>query len=130
MAARPEFRKSQGVVPCGVGGVIDFKEEGLMSAGLDVWPTERAMGQNRVALLDACRVVDGRLAARLTAELGHKISFFLTPTEAPEHASHGVQARPDRAFMPFVRFPNWYFCPRCRVLKHIPWNSQTSSNTL
>ena len=42
MAARPEFRKSQGVVPFGVGAVIDFKEEALMSAGLDVWPTEKA----------------------------------------------------------------------------------------
>ena len=74
--------------------------------------------------MEACRVIDGRLAARLTAELGRKISFFLTPAEAPEHAGH-VVPKPDRAFMPFVRFPNWYFCPRCRVLKHIPWNSQS-----
>lgn len=88
-----------------------------MSAGLDVWPTEKANGQNGVALMEACRVIDGRLAARLTAELGRKISFFLTPAEAPERAGHGVQAKPDLAFMPFVRFPNWYFCPRCRVLK-------------
>jgi Domain of unknown function (DUF1998) len=130
MAARPDFRKSQGVVPFGVGAVIDFKEEALMSAGLDVWPTERAMGEVRVALLDACRVVDGRLAARLTAEAGRRISFFLTPAEAPERAAHGVQAKPDRAFMPFVRFPNWYFCPRCRVLKRIPWNSPSRGEAL
>jgi hypothetical protein len=62
MPARAEFRKSQGVVPFGVGAIIDFKEEALMSAGLDVWPTERALGEIRVALMDACRVVDGRLA--------------------------------------------------------------------
>jgi hypothetical protein len=130
MAARPEFRKSQGVVPFGVGAVIDFKEEALMSAGLDVWPSERAMGQNRVALLDACRVVDGRLAARLTAELGRKISYFLTPAEAPERSAVGVAPKPDRALMPFVRFPNWYFCPRCRVLKEIPWNSQSRGDAL
>lgn len=130
MAARPEFRKSQGVVPFGVGAVIDFKEEALMSAGLDVWPTEKATGQNRVALMEACRVIDGRLAARLTAELGRKISFFLTPAEAPERAGLGAQFKPDRAFMPFVRFPNWYFCPRCRVLKHIPWNSQSGGSIM
>ncbi len=130
MAARPEFRKSQGVVPFGVGAVIDFKEEALMSAGLDVWPTEVATGQNRAALMAACRVIDGRLAARLTADLGRKISFFLAPAEAPERASRGVEAKPDRAFMPFMRFPNWYFCPRCRVLKHIPWNSQSRGDTL
>jgi hypothetical protein len=79
--------------------------------------------------MEACRVIDGRLAARLTAELGRKISFFLTPAEAPEHAGH-VVPKPDRAFMPFVRFPNWYFCPRCRVLKHIPWNSQSGGFTM
>jgi hypothetical protein len=101
MAARPEFRKSQGVVPFGVGAVIDFKEEALMSAGLDVWPTEGATGQNRAALMAACRVIDGRLAARLTAELMRKILFFLTPAEAPERASRGVEHKPDRAFMPF-----------------------------
>jgi hypothetical protein len=41
MAARPEFRKSQGVVPFGVGAVIDFKEEALMSRGSTIWPTEK-----------------------------------------------------------------------------------------
>jgi hypothetical protein len=130
MAARPEFRKSQGVVPFGVGAVIDFKEEALMSAGLDVWPTERALGENRIALMNACRIVDGRLAARLTIEQGRRISFFLTPAEAPERASHGVQPKLDRAFMPFVRFPNWYFCPRCRVLKYISWNGQSHGDSL
>jgi hypothetical protein len=130
MAARSEFRKSQGVVPFGVGAIIDFKEEALMAAGLDVWPTEKAIGHYRAALLDACRVVDGRLAARLTADLGRKISFFLSPAEAPERGGYNAQPRPDRAFMPFVRFPNWYFCPRCRVLKFIPWNIQSGGGTL
>jgi Domain of unknown function (DUF1998) len=130
MAARPEFRRSQGVVPFGVGAVIDFKEEALMAAGLDVWPSEHATGARRAALMNACRVEDGRLAARLTAETGRKISFFLAPAEAPEPGSFGVQPRPDRALMPFVRFPNWYFCPRCRVLKRIPWNTRSRSATL
>ena len=62
MAARSELRRSQGVVPFGVGAVIDFKEESLMSAGLDVWPTEQTSGEMRAALLVACQVLDGRLA--------------------------------------------------------------------
>src|SRR5262249_53392325 len=102
----------------------------LMAAGLDVWPTERATGERYTALMEGCRVVDGRLAARLTGELGRKITFFLSPAEAPERGQRGVQPRDDRALMPFVRFPNWYFCPRCRVLKRIPWNIQSGGNTL
>jgi hypothetical protein len=130
VAARPEFRKSQGVVPFGVGAVIDFKEEALMAAGLDAWPTEKVIGERRASLFEACRVVDGRLAVRLTAELGRKISYFLSPAEAPERSAYGAQSRHDRALMPFVRFPNWYFCPRCRVLKFIPWNIQSRGDTL
>jgi hypothetical protein len=130
MATQPEFRKSQGVVPFGVGATIDFENESLMSAGLDMWPFEKADGNARAAILNACQVVDGRLARRLSSELGRRIEFFLSPTEAPERASFKKQAQPERAFMPFVRFPNWYFCPRCRVLKQIPWNTQSGSESL
>ena len=76
MAARPEFRRSQGVVPFGVGAVIDFKEEALMSAGLDVWPTERATGENRVALMNACRVDRRPFGRQADGRTGRKISFF------------------------------------------------------
>ena len=38
--ARPEFRRSQGVVPFGVGAIIDFPDESLMAAGLDAWTIE------------------------------------------------------------------------------------------
>ncbi|CAM3276146.1 DUF1998 domain-containing protein [Asticcacaulis taihuensis] len=101
-----------------------------MSAGLDMWPSEQAVGETRVALLNACQVVDSRLAARLTQELGRKIRYFLTPAQAPERHAFGAQVKPDTAYMPFVRFPNWYFCPRCRVLKQIPWNSQSAADSM
>ncbi len=127
---RPEFRSSQGVVPFGVGAIIDFSDESLMSAGLDVWPYEQADPVARTEILKSCQVLDGRLATRLTNELGRTIRFFLSPTEAPDFRTLGAAPRLDRAPMPFVRFPNWYFCPRCRVLKHIPWNTQSRSDSL
>lgn len=130
LATRSELRRSQGVVPFGVGAVIDFKDGSLMSAGLDVWPTEQATGEVRAALLEACQVLDGRLADRLSQELGRPIRYFLSPAEAQERASMGSVPRIDRAPMPFVRFPNWYFCPRCRVLKNVPWNAQSSADVL
>jgi hypothetical protein len=91
MATQPEFRKSQGIVPFGVGATIDFENESLMSAGLDVWPFEKASGEARSMILNACQVVDGRLARRLSAELERKIEFFLSPTEAPERGGFGLQ---------------------------------------
>ena len=125
-----EFRRSQGVVPFGVGAVVDFADEALMTAGLDVWPYEQAHGIAKAALADSCRVLDGRLAHRLSRELGRRIDFFLSPAEAPEFGHHFGAPQHDRARMPFVRFPNWYFCPRCRVLKQIPWNTPSRSESL
>lgn len=101
-----------------------------MMAGLDVWPTEHAQGEVRAALLESCQVTDGRLARRLSSECGRRIEFFLSPAEAPEFGSQYREPRLDRALMPFVRFPNWYFCPRCRVLKRVPWNVQSGSEAL
>ena len=128
--AKSEFRKSQGVVPFGVGAIVDFADESLMMAGLDVWPFEKADAPTRAAIRESCQVLDGRLARRLSSELGRPIEFFLAPTEAPDRSAFRDQARLDRAFMPFVRFPTWYFCPRCRVLKRIPWNAQSTANSL
>lgn len=130
MAPRSELRRSQGVVPFGVGAIVDFKTESLMAAGLDMWPSETASGEQRAALLEAGKVLDGRLADRLSLELGRRIRYFLSPAEAQERAAHGAAPRLDRAPMPFVRFPNWYFCPRCRVLKSVPWNAQSTGDTL
>ncbi|OJU15977.1 MAG: hypothetical protein BGN95_11475 [Sphingomonas sp. 66-10] len=129
MKERAEFRTSQGVVPFGVGAIIDFLDESLMSAGLDAWPYELADPSMKPEILKSSQVVDGRLARRLSAELGRPIDFFLSPTEAPDIVPRGIPHL-DRADMPFVRFPNWHFCPRCRHLKHVPWNTPWRSEGL
>ena len=46
-------RRSQSVVPFGVGAIVEFEDEALMAAGLDVWPTQGP------------RLYDERLARRL-----------------------------------------------------------------
>lgn len=132
MRSRPEFRATQGVVPFGVGAITDFPEESLMMAGLDVWPHEIAENEKRAAILRSTKVVDGRLAARLTANLGHHIKIFRSPTLAPDQHIYSApgQAHDGNAFMPFVRFPNWHFCPRCRALKHVPWNTRSTDKRL
>lgn len=131
MAGRAEFRKSQGVVPFGVGSIIDFPDDSLMMAGLDAWPSELADGPQRAQLLHASRIVDGRLARRLSVNLNRRIDYFLSPAEAPEPFSFASATISEaNGFMPFVRFPTWHFCPRCRVLNQVPWNAPVGDKQL
>ena len=126
--AKNEFRTSQGIVPFGVGAIVDFLDDTLMMAGLDVWPV--AQPDVALALEQSTKVVDSRLAQRLSAEIGRKISHFYTPTLAPELHNRGVVQKEDRAPMPFVRFPRWHYCPRCRRMKELDWNTQPNDRNI
>ena len=96
--ARKTIRRSQAVVPFGVGAIFDLPGQSLMSAGLDVWPEK-----------PTCPLNDDRLARRLG------VTFFRQPPPAPSEGQPG-------ALLPFIRFPLWHFCPRCRSLKRSKWN--------
>ena len=84
------------MVPFGVGSIVEFQDEALVPAGLDVWPIDQAD-----------RIFDDRLARRLG------LKFFLVPPPKPEKGSPPGTTAP----IPHVRFPQWHFCPRCRSLK-------------
>ena len=92
--AKRSLRRSQAVVPFGVGAMIDFPGESLIAAGLDVWPREP-----RGVLVDE----------RLARQLG--VSYFREP---PSSEGEGPTA-----VLPFLRFPEWHFCPRCRRLARV-----------
>ena len=96
--ARKTIRRSQAVVPFGVGAIFDLPGQSLMSAGLDAWPDQ-----------PKCPINDDRLARRLG------IAYFRAPPPAPSTGQVG-------ALLPFVRFPLWHFCPRCRALSPSKWN--------
>lgn len=96
--ARKSIRRSQAVVPFGIGAMIDFPGQSLMQAGLDVWPEK-----------PRCIVRDDRLARRLGVE------YFRAPPPARQEQCDGAP-------LPFVRFPLWHFCPRCRAMFESRWN--------
>ncbi len=97
--ARKSVRRSQVIAPFGVGAMIDFPKETLMLAGLDVWPSE-----------PACEIRDDRLAKRL------RVDYFRAPPPARREGQSGAP-------LPFVRFPLWHFCSRCRTMKQAAWNT-------
>ena len=94
--ARHVTRRSQSVVPFGVGSIVEFEDEALMPAGLDMWPEKKAE-----------HLFDDRLAKRL------HVKFFCLPPPKPQ--DEGVPGT--MAPLPYVRFPQWHFCPRCRGLR-------------
>ncbi|TQV87669.1 DUF1998 domain-containing protein [Aliikangiella coralliicola] len=126
---RPEFRRSQGIVPFGVGAIIDFPDESLMAAGLDAWLIEM-QPEIAVYLKEATYLSEPRLQTRLSYELGKEISGLYMPPEAPEYPPHnfaGFGGPITTGDTPFVRFPNWHFCPRCRSMQYVPWNSPSNA---
>jgi hypothetical protein len=96
--ARKTLRRSQAISPFGVGALVDFPGQTVMAAGLDVWPDA-----------PECAIWDDRLARRLGVE------FFRAPPPPPQQGQQG-------AYLPFVRFPLWHFCPRCRSMQKTFWN--------
>lgn len=130
----PEFRKSQGVVPFGVGAMVTFPDDSLMMAGLDMWPQSSSSDNLEVqaARREATRIVDGRLQQRLSARFARPIRSLFSPTEAPPGGFGFIKVSPDysKAYMPFVRFPHWHFCPRCRSLWDVPWNTPVGDKVL
>src|SRR5262249_24844608 len=73
--------------------------------GLDAWDGN--------ALSPACELQEKRLAARLG------VDFFRTPPPRPRKGIAGG------GYLPFVRFPLWHFCQRCRSLKRVRWNDSS-----
>lgn len=133
MSGKPEFRKGQGVVPFGVGAIVDFPDDSLMAAGLDVWPqvSQNYTPNRKAKLLSATQITDGRLQKRLSSEVGRKIKYFLSLPEAPDNFKFGLTEGDEaKAFTPFVRFPTWHFCPRCRTMHFVPWNTPVGDSKL
>jgi len=101
MPAYRPIRRSQLISPFGIGAMVDFpRDESLMPAGLDAWPSAK----------QACPTESGWLVReeRLEARLG--VTHLRLP---PDHrdADRGVSCA--NMDVPFVRFPRWCYCHHC-----------------
>ncbi len=74
-------RASQAVLQYGVGAMVDFPDQTLVTAGPEYWSgTEQ--------------IFDDRFAKALD------VDYFALPTD-----------------IAYARFPEWYFCPKCRTFQ-------------
>ncbi|WP_172200056.1 DUF1998 domain-containing protein [Saccharibacillus qingshengii] len=89
------LRSSQAVLQYGVGAMVDFPDQTLMTASPEYWAP-------------ILRIEDERLARAL------KVTHFGAPKNGVNN--WGVA---------YVRFPEWYFCPRCRWFQPInDWRNE------
>ena len=82
-------RAAQAVLQYGVGAMVDFPDQTLVTSAPEYW--SRTM-----------RIYDDRFARALN------VDYFALPTE-----------------IAYIRFPEWYFCPKCRKFQPIKmWISE------
>lgn len=84
-------RASQAVLQYGVGAMVDFPSQTLMTAAPEQWDAQNIR-----------RIYDARLQNLLN------VDYFGCPIENPRGNGIG-----------YVQFPRWYFCPSCRLFA--PW---------
>lgn len=86
-------RASQAILQYGVGAMVDFPDQTLMTAAPEYWSTKIE------------KIEDERLARLL------RVDYFGMPGgNDDEKFSEGIS---------YVRFPQWYFCPKCRKFQSI-----------
>ncbi|MBB3131306.1 hypothetical protein FHS19_006026 [Paenibacillus rhizosphaerae] len=83
-------RSSQAILQYGVGAMVDFPDQTLMTAAPEYWGT-------RVS-----RIHDERLEKAL------QVDYFGMPGSSKYKDDWGIA---------YTRFPEWYFCPKCRVFQ-------------
>lgn len=84
-------RASQAVLQYGVGAMVDFPEQTLMTAAPETWDSS------------VVEIHDERLEKILN------VDYFGMPGSADESRyQNGLS---------YTRFPEWYFCPKCRRFK-------------
>lgn len=85
-------RAAQAVLQYGVGAMVDFQDQTLVTAAPEYWKNFR-------------RIYDERFAKALG------VDYFVLPTE-----------------ISYDRFPQWYFCPKCRKFQTLKkWQQEYKS---
>lgn len=97
------IRAAQLISRYGVGALVDFPDQTLMTAAPEEWES------------NVTPIYDERLAKVL------HVDYFGLPTPV---LGDGEQGREDAVLVnkriSYARFPEWYFCPRCRSFKPLP----------
>jgi ssDNA-binding Zn-finger/Zn-ribbon topoisomerase 1 len=84
-------RAAQAILQYGVGAMVDFPDQTLMTAAPEYWGNKN----------DFKLIRDERLERQLD------VDYFAIPHDNSDPKQKGIA---------YTRFPQWYFCPKCRRL--------------
>lgn len=96
-----KVRASTLVAPFGVGAMMDLPDQVLMTASGEWWEKKKLT-----------TIHDERLEKVL------KVKGFKSPVVKIAD-NNSEDKKEENLYMPFVQFPTWYFCPKCRTFKPI-----------
>ncbi len=108
------IRRAHLIAPFGTGSILVAPDgTAMMAAGLDHWYRYREDGTTADIELQEYKFHEWRLQARLGVD-----HFRLPPDyRTPQRGRPGTNTR---LTVPFLRFPRWHFCWRCRRLEELP----------
>src|SRR5262245_13222188 len=117
MSRKGPVRRAQLIAPFGVGAMVVVRDgTSVVCGGLDHWyKHEGGYDPSKPVDPEEYRVEEWRLQRQLM------VSHFRLPPDYRESKS-GEQPRNSRLTVPFLRFPQWHFCPsrQCRTLYKAP----------
>ncbi|AFL98996.1 protein of unknown function (DUF1998) [Desulfitobacterium dehalogenans ATCC 51507] len=93
-------RAAQAILQYGVGAMVDFPDQTLMTAAPEYW-SENDNELRRIR--EELRLIRDE---RLERQLG--VDYFAIPHD---------KSHPNEQGIAYTRFPRWYFCPKCRRLE-------------
>lgn len=112
------IRRSQLVTPFGVGSMVVVRDgTSLITAGLDYW-YKRENGQDDVDETEF-RIEEWRLANKLG------VDHFRLPPDFRTNYNHDDSIPNAYLTVPFLRFPQWHYCPSCGHLKQLKLSQRT-----
>jgi len=117
------IRRAQLISPFGVGAMVVVRDgTSIMTAGLDHW-YEREDGETDPRFLD---IEEYRFQEwRLERLLG--VNHFRLPPDY-RRPIKGSSTSNSLLTVPFVRFPQWHFCPSCKTMKFVTLSAQGKQN--
>ena len=112
---RGPLRRAQLIAPFGVGAMVVVRDgTSLVAAGLDHWyQPERPSSDARQIQETEFTVEEWRLQRLL------RVHHFRLPPDY-RRAVYGQESPNCYLTIPFLRFPQWHFCPRCYRLYEFP----------
>lgn len=118
----PSFpvRRSQLISPFGVGALQVIQDgSSVITAGLDHWfRREDGSSDSNTIDLQEFMLEEWRLEQLLG------VDYFMLPPDSRMMNSGGEPVPNSRLTVPFLKFPQWHFCPRCKILKQFPLTTQ------